>query len=53
MLIGTYTEESSSKGIYLYSFNQNNADLKELNTIMSGNHHLSFYLRIKKIFIIE
>ena len=37
MVIGTYTEQSSSKGIYLYSFNQNNADSKELSTIMSGN----------------
>jgi hypothetical protein len=37
MIIGTYTEGSSSKGIYLYSFNQSNAESKELNTIMSGN----------------
>ena len=37
ILIGTYTDESLSKGIYLYSFNQNNAESKELNTIMSGN----------------
>lgn len=37
MLIGTYTENSSSKGIYLYSFNQNNGDSKGLTTVMSGN----------------
>ena len=37
ILIGTYTENSSSKGIYLYSFNQENAESKELDTIMSGN----------------
>jgi 6-phosphogluconolactonase (cycloisomerase 2 family) len=37
MIIGTYTEQSSSKGIYLYSFNQNNGDSKEISTIMSGN----------------
>ena len=37
ILIGTYTENSSSKGIYLYSFNQNNAESKEITTIMSGN----------------
>lgn len=37
MLIGTYTENCSSKGIYLYSFNQNNAESKEISSIMSGN----------------
>ena len=37
MLIGTYTENSSSKGIYLYSFNQNKAKSKEITTIISGN----------------
>ena len=37
MLIGTYTENSSSKGIYLYSFNQKNGKSKEITTIMSGN----------------
>ena len=37
MLIGTYTENSLSKGIYLHSFNQNNAKSKEITTIMSGN----------------
>ena len=37
MLIGTYTENSSSKGIYYYSFNQNTGDSKLLSTIMSEN----------------
>ena len=37
MLIGTYTENSSSKGIYLYSFNQNNSESKEISTILAGN----------------
>ena len=37
MLIGTYTENCSSKGIYLYSFNQDTGESKEISTIMSGN----------------
>jgi hypothetical protein len=37
MLIGTYTENSSSKGIYYYSFNQNTGDSKLLSTIFSEN----------------
>ena len=37
MLIGTYTENSSSKGIYYYSFNQNTGESKLLSTIMSEN----------------
>ena len=39
ILVGTYTEQSSSKGIYLYSFNQNNADSKEISTVMSEILH--------------
>ena len=37
MLIGTYTDDCSSKGVYLYSFNQNTGESKELDTEMSGN----------------
>ena len=37
MLIGTYTENSSSKGIYYYSLNQETGESKLLSTIMSGN----------------
>ena len=37
MLIGTYTQDSSSKGIYYYSFNQNTGESKLLSTIMSEN----------------
>ena len=37
MLIGTYTENSSSKGIYYYSFNENTGDSKFLSTIFSEN----------------
>ena len=37
MLIGTYTENSSSKGIYYYSFNQSTGESKLLSTIMSEN----------------
>ena len=37
MLIGTYTENSSSKGIYFYSFSQENSESKEISTIMVGN----------------
>ena len=37
MLIGTYTENCSSKGIYLYSFNQNTGESKEISNIMTGN----------------
>ena len=37
MLIGTYTKDSSSKGIYYYSFNQNTGESKLLSTIMSEN----------------
>ena len=37
LLIGTYTEESNSKGVYLYSFNEKTGESKELDTEMSGN----------------
>ena len=37
MLIGTYTDDCASKGVYLYSFNQNTGESKELDTEMSGN----------------
>ena len=37
MLIGTYTENSSSKGIYYYSLNQETGESKLLSTIMSEN----------------
>ena len=37
MLIGTYTENSESKGIYYYSLNQNTGESKLLSTIMTGN----------------
>ena len=37
MLIGTYTENSSSKGIYYYSLNQETGETKLLSTIMSEN----------------
>ena len=37
MLIGTYTENCSSKGIYYYQFNQNTGESKLLSTIMSEN----------------
>ena len=37
MLIGTYTENSSSKGIYYYSFNQNTGESKLISNIMSEN----------------
>ena len=37
MLIGTYTENSSSKGIYYYSLNQETGESKLLLTIMSEN----------------
>ena len=37
MLIGTYTQDSSSKGIYYYSFNQNTGESKLLSTIMPEN----------------
>ena len=51
MLIGTYTENSSSKGIYYYSFNQNTGESKLLSTILSENpsfisvseNHKNFY----------
>ena len=51
MLIGTYTDNSSSKGIYYFSFNQNTGDSKLLSTIMSENpsfisiseNHKNFY----------
>ena len=37
LLIGTYTEESNSKGVYLYSFNEKTGESKELDTEMTGN----------------
>ena len=37
MLIGTYTENCSSKGIYYYSFNQNTGESNLISTIMSEN----------------
>ena len=37
MLIGTYTENSPSKGIYYYSLNQETGESKLLSTIMSEN----------------
>ena len=37
ILIGTYTENCSSKGIYLFSFNQDNAESKELTFVESEN----------------
>ena len=37
MLVGTYTENSSSKGIYYYSLNQETGESKLLSTIMSEN----------------
>ena len=37
ILIGTYTDDSASKGVYLYSFNQNTGESKELDTETSGN----------------
>ena len=37
MLIGTYTQDSSSKGIYYCSFNQSTGESKLLSTIMSEN----------------
>ena len=37
LLIGTYTEESNSKGVYLYSFNEKTGESKELDTETSGN----------------
>ena len=50
MLIGTYTENSSSKGIYLYSFDQNNAESKEIATIMAGNPSFLAILENKQNF---
>ena len=37
MLVGTYTEGSSSKGVYLYSFDQRTADFELLDTAATGN----------------
>ena len=37
MLVGTYTENSSSKGIYYYSLNQETGESKLLSIIMSEN----------------
>ena len=51
MLILTYTQNSSSKGIYFYSFNQSTGESKLLSTVMSGDlsfisisdNHKNFY----------
>lgn len=37
MLVGTYTEGSLSKGVYLYSFNQKDASAVRLDTAAAGN----------------
>lgn len=37
MLVGTYTEGSESKGVYLYHFNQEDASFSLLDTEESGN----------------
>ena len=50
ILAGTYTDQSSSKGIYLYSFNQINADSKEISTVMSGNPSFVALSDVKNIF---
>ena len=50
ILIGTYTEDSSSKGIYLYSFNQENADFIEVGSINSINPSFQYLSEDKKHF---
>jgi len=37
MLVGTYTEDSTSEGVYLYSFNQETAAYELLDTARMGN----------------
>ena len=37
MLVGTYTENTSAEGVYLYSFDQETAEAVLLDTAKAGN----------------
>ena len=37
LLVGTYTNNSPSKGIHVYDFNGKNGDAKELSSVAAGN----------------
>ena len=37
MIVGTYTEQSTSEGMYIYRFNQDNGKAEAISSVKAGN----------------